>query len=168
MAPFWRPKWHQNGARRLKSDLQKLIEFLLAFWKPLLPRFRHQNEAKRDLNIFHVCSQRSFLERPSERFSFGLGFTSFFSALGSNFGRIFVTFGPSASPSQKCRELAQNLPRTCQEPLPKTSAGERRPVNFHLPSSLHGATATVARRPDPNLPNIKMKGRRCPPLGASD
>ncbi len=52
--------------------------------------------------------------------------------------------------------------------MPKTSAAERRPVNFHLQSSLHGATATVACRPDQNLPNIKMKGRRCPPLGASD
>ena len=60
----------------------------------------------------------------------------------------------------------RHLPRTCQES--KTSASERRPVNFHLPSSLHGATATVARRPDPNSPNIKMKGRRCLPLGASD
>ena len=70
--------------------------------------------------------------------------------------------------SQRCRELAQSLPRTCREPMPKTSAAERRPANFHLQSSLHGATATVARRPDPNLPNIKMKGRRCPPLGASD
>ena len=32
LAPFWRPKWYQNGTWRLKSDLQKLIEFLFAFW----------------------------------------------------------------------------------------------------------------------------------------
>ena len=127
------PKWCQNGTRRLKSDLQKLIEFLHAFWKPLCPVLDSKMEPK---GTPKSPPQRSSLECPSERFSFGLGFASFFFSFGLQCWSDFVTFGPSMSPSgpdcgsvvtcdcllfsipkvpRTRPKLAKNMPRTTAE-----------------------------------------------------
>ena len=186
MASFWHQKTGQRGFQKASENSINFRRSLLRRRVPFWYHFGGQNGAKRDPKCWGAPPSkvvfRAYIRAIFLRFRICLVFFSFGLQCWSDFcdfwslrvairTRLREHCGlllPFFSIPKKCRELARNFPKTCQEPLPKTSAGERRPVNFHLPSSLHGATATVARRPDPNSPNIKMKGRRCPPLGASD
>ena len=153
--------------------------FFASFLVASLPRFGRQNGAQMVPIISDGCPKRGSWRALKGDWPPIMVLPRFCSALASHFGRIFVRVSrhPHLTAgalwlataffflSQRCQELVQNLPTTWREPMPKISAAERRPVNCHLPSCLHGATATVDRRPNTKTPSIKMRGRRCPPLG---